>query len=162
MKHAYKSVVRKWMTAEEIEIKYGDWLSEKHLDEIRNWKNFYDDANDFIMVTGQSGRCASRGIVEGGAHPIENEDENYKWDLIPVYDVEWIDSAKVDGKYIGYCYHATRIGQDIFVLNADNDIMMPRNLDEYNLPRLSINGIWYTNGHGGPYSLMLATAHLQD
>jgi hypothetical protein len=27
MKDAYKSVVRKWMTIQEIEIKYGDWLS---------------------------------------------------------------------------------------------------------------------------------------
>ena len=39
---------------------------------------------------------------------------------------------------------------------------MPRNADEPNVPRLSINGIWYTNGHGSPYSLMLATANLQD
>ena len=39
---------------------------------------------------------------------------------------------------------------------------MPRDIDAPNEPRLSINGIWYTNGHGGPYSLMLATADLQD
>ena len=39
---------------------------------------------------------------------------------------------------------------------------MPRDIDAPNEPRLSINGLWYTNGHGSPYSLMLATADLQD
>ena len=82
-------------------------------------------------------------------------------DLIPVYEVEWIDSKKEKDKWIGYCYHVIRIAEDIYVLDYD-DIMMPRNPDEPNQARLSINGIWYTNGHGGPYSLMLATADLQD
>ena len=31
MKNAYKAVVRKWMTPEEIEIKYGDFLTQKDL-----------------------------------------------------------------------------------------------------------------------------------
>jgi hypothetical protein len=44
-------------------------------------------------------------------------------------------------------------------LDAD-DVMPPRNPDNPNEARLSINGIWYTNGHGAPYSLMLATADL--
>lgn len=163
MKNAYKAVVRKWMTAEEIEITYGDWLTDKQLKEVRNWKNFYDEESDYVMVSGQSCRYgATRGIINGSVHPIDSDDDYYKWDLIPVYEVEWIDSAKKDGKYLGYCYHVTRIGQDIYVLDTENDIMMPRNIDEPNVPRLSINGIWYTNGHGGPYSLMIATAHLQD
>ena len=115
------------------------------------------------MVSGQGCRYGTgRGIVDGTMHPIDADEDYYKWNLIPVYDVEWIDSDKRDGKYVGFCYHVTRIGQDIFVLNPDNDIMMPRAMDEPSIPRLSINGIWYTNGHGGPYSLMLATAHLQD
>ena len=163
MKHGYKSVHRKWMTAKEIEIKYGDWLNEKQLKEVNNWRNFYEERTDYVMVSGQGCRYGTgRGIVDGTMHPIDADEDYYKWNLIPVYDVEWIDSDKRDGKYVGFCYHVTRIGQDIFVLNPDNDIMMPRAMDEPSIPRLSINGIWYTNGHGGPYSLMLATAHLQD
>ena len=163
MKNAYKAVVRKWMTAEEIEVKYGDWLTDKQLKEVRNWRNFYEEESDYVMISGQSSRYGTgRGIVEGGVHPIDSDEDYYKWDLIPVYEVEWIDSAKKDGKWIGYTYHVTRIGQDIYILDMDNDIMMPRSMDEPTIPRLSINGIWYTNGHGGPYSLMLATAHLQD
>lgn len=163
MKNAYKAVVRKWMTAEEIEIKYGDFLDHDQLKEVRNWKNFYDDETDFVLVTGQSARCGfDRGIVMGGVHPIEAEHEEYQWDLIPVYEVEWVDSDKRDGKIVGFTYHATRIGEDIYILDAPNDIMMPRDAGDAVIPRLNINGLWFTNGHGGPYSLMVATAHLQD
>ena len=163
MKNGYKAVVRKWMTAEEVEIKYGDYLSDKDLKQIREWKNFYEEDGQYALVTGQSARCCDlNGIWSGvGVHPYDSDYMERKWDLIPVYEVEWIDSAQDQAGWIGYCYHVTRIGTDIYILDAD-DVMMPRNMDSPNEARLSINGIWYTNGHGSPYSLMLATADLQD
>lgn len=163
MKNGYKAVVRKWMTAEEVEIKYGDYLSNKDLKQIREWKNFYEEDGQYALVTGQSARCGDlNGIWSGvGVHPYDSDYMERKWDLIPVYEVEWIDSAQDQAGWIGYCYHVTRIGTDIYILDAD-DVMMPRNMDSPNEARLSINGIWYTNGHGSPYSLMLATADLQD
>ena len=163
MKNGYKAVVRKWMTAEEVEIKYGDYLSQKDLKQVREWKNFYEEDGQYALVTGQSARCGDlNGIWSGvGVHPYDSDYMERKWDLIPVYEVEWIDSAQDQAGWIGYCYHVTRIGTDIYILDAD-DVMMPRNMDSPNEARLSINGIWYTNGHGSPYSLMLATADLQD
>ena len=166
MKHAYKSVVRKWMSIQEIEMKYGNYLKKKDLDELKSWRNQYDsnDTSNYALVMGLQSRCGNTnpGILNGvGIHPFDDEAIEENWDLIPVYEVEWIDSDKDNKDWLGYCYHVTRIGSDIYILDND-DIMMPRNADEPNLPRLSINGIWYTNGHGGPYSLMLATADLQD
>lgn len=167
MKDAYKSVVRKWMTIQEIEIKYGDWLTETDLKELRSWKSHYDynDTSNYALITGLHSRCGGNpnpGLWDGvGVHPLDGDPSEENWDLIPVYEVEWIDSKKENDKWIGYCYHVTRIGADIYVLDND-DVLMPRNADEPNIPRLTINGIWYTNGHGSPYSLMLATADLQD
>ena len=168
MKNGYKAVVRKWMTVEEIEIKYGDYLTKKDLDKLRHWKNIYDEGDNarYMLISGQSARCGVTGSGRPGiwadteVHPFDDEVQG-NWDLIPVYEVEWIDSAKEGGRWIGYTYHVTRIGQDIYVLDAD-DVMPPRNIDAPNEVRLSVNGIWYTNGHGAPYSLMLATADLQD
>lgn len=168
MKNGYKAVVRKWMTVEEIEIKYGDYLTKKDLDKLRDWKNNYNEGDNaqYMLITGQSARCGVSGSGRPGiwadteVHPFDDEVQG-NWDLIPVYEVEWIDSSKEDGKWIGYTYHVTRIGQDLYVLDAD-DVMPARNIDAPNEARLSINGIWYTNGHGAPYSLMLATADLQD
>lgn len=165
MKNAYKAVVRKWMTPEEIEIKYGDFLTQKDLKQIKEWKNFYNEETNFALVTGQTSRCGAQGdgILAGvGVYPFENEKREFRrYDLIPVYDVEWIDSKKEGDKLIGYTYQVTRIGNDIYILEGNN-IPMPRDIDAPNEPRLSINGLWYTNGHGSPYSLMLATADLQD
>lgn len=166
MKHAYKSVVRKWMTIQEVEMKYGDFLKASDLKELKSWKSQYDnyDTTNYALITGLQSRCGNPapGILNGvGIHPFNDDPVEENWDLIPVYDVEWVDSDKRDGKWVGYCYHVTRIGSDIYILDQ-NDVFMPRNLEDPNLPRLSINGIWYTNGHGGPYSLILATADLQD
>ena len=170
MKNAYKAVVRKWMSPEEIEIKYGDFLSEKEMKKIHDWKNFVNDEDqgDYALITGQSARCGERSGSPGiwantGIHPYnDQEDHERRWDMIPVYEVEWIDSAKVNGKWIGYAYSVTRIGQDIYVLDGQDAVSLPREMDSPNEARLSLNGMWYTNGHGAPYSLMLETADLQD
>ena len=166
MKNAYKAVVRKWMSIEEIEIKYGDYLSKEDLKTLGEWHNFYDDSdnNKYALITGVSSRCGKidDGIWAGtGIHFFDGERSDNINDLIPVYEVEWIDSVKEDNKWKAKCYHVTRIASDIYVLHSD-EISLPVSIDEPNQARLSINGIWYTNGHGGPYSLMLATADLQD
>lgn len=166
MKNGYKSVVRKWMSPEEIEIKYGKYLSAEDRKCIKDLKGFLDNTDEnYALITGQSSRCGRQIHTPGlwadtGIHPFNDSETEYD-DLIPVYDVEWIDSKRKDKEFIGYCYHVTRIGNGIYIFDED-DIMMPRNIDAPNVPRLSINGIWYTNGHGAPYSLMLVTANLQD
>lgn len=166
MKNGHKSVIRKWMTEEEIIIKYGDYLTESDIKELSRYKMHFSDNSNFLLITGQESRCGSiknPGIMHGvGAHP-EAVDYMFErqWDLIPIYEVEWIDYKKKDGKYVGVRYHVTRIHSDIYILDGEDDDM-PRDIDEQNEARLSVNGIWYTNGHGAPYSLMLATADQQD
>lgn len=166
MKNGHKSVIRKWMTEEEIIIKYGDFLTESDIKELSRYKMHFSEDSNFLLITGQESRCGSiknPGIMHGvGAHP-EAVDYMFErqWDLIPVYEVEWIDYKKKDGKYIGVRYHVTRIHSDIYILDGEDEDM-PRDIDEQNEARLSVNGIWYTNGHGAPYSLMLATADQQD
>ena len=166
MKNGHKSVIRKWMTEEEIIIKYGDYLTESDIKELSRYKMHFSEDSNFLLITGQESRCGSiknPGIMHGvGAHP-EAVDYMFErqWDLIPVYEVEWIDYKKKDGKYVGVRYHVTRIHSDIYILDGEDEDM-PRDIDEQNEARLSVNGIWYTNGHGAPYSLMLATADQQD
>lgn len=166
MKNGHKSVIRKWMTEEEIIIKYGDYLTESDIKDLSRYKMHFSENSNFLLITGQESRCGSiknPGIMHGvGAHP-EAVDYMFErqWDLIPVYEVEWIDYKKKDGKYVGVRYHVTRIHSDIYILDGEDEDM-PRDIDEQNEARLSVNGIWYTNGHGAPYSLMLATADQQD
>ena len=64
-------------------------------------------------------------------------------------------------KQKGVLYHVTRIGADIYILHGENEYVS-RSQDDPDNVRLSINGMYYTNRTGVPYSLMLATADLQD
>jgi hypothetical protein len=76
--------------------------------------------------------------------------------------VEWIDWVKdKSGKIKGNRYEVVRIGSDMYILRGE-DKHVVRDMDAPNEVRLNINGIYYTDGHGSPYSLMLATAYLQD
>ena len=53
MKNGYKAVVRKWMTVEEIEIKYGDNLTPKDIKALRDYKNYGEHDGNFLLITGQ-------------------------------------------------------------------------------------------------------------
>lgn len=168
MKNGYKSVVRKWMTPEEIRYKYGEQLSDEELKSIDDFDAYDQNESNFMLITGTSARCggpignSNPGIWNDvGVHPL-NFGYDRQWNLIPVYETEWIDSFKEKGKWKGKCFKCTRIGGDVYVIDDKNLAEMPVSLDAKNAPRLSINGIWYTNGHGSPYSLMLATADMQD
>jgi hypothetical protein len=165
MKHGYRSVVRKWMTPEEVVITYGDFMTQEEINKLPEQRYRNENTGNYLLITGQEARCGAirnPGMLNGvGVHPIDDYTFERRWDLIPVYEVEWIDSKKKDGKYVGTRYNVTRIGGDLYILDGEDDDML-RDADADNEARLSLNGVWYTNGHGAPYSLMLATAHLQD
>ena len=95
--------------------------------------------------------------------------ENYSYNsrpsanikLYPVYEVEWLDYVKKDGDYVTNRYSVTRIGQDIHILYGE-DKNVVRSMSNPNDCHLTINGMFYSNRSGRPYSLVLATADLQD
>jgi len=164
LKNGYKSVVRKWMTKEEIIIKYGNVLTQKDIDDLDDLKSYDFDNHNFIMVSGLNSRCGgttNRGILDGvGITPDYTTNYmNRKWDLIPVYEVEWIDWIKDGKSYYGNRYVTTRIGSDIYILTGEDETLV-RDSDAPNEATLALNGLFYTDGHGAPYSLMLATANL--
>lgn len=168
LKNGYKSVVRKWMTTEEIIIKYGDYLSQKDINDLDDFKGYDYDNRHMIMVTGLGARCgdfSNPGMLDNvGVHPEEYNYDSYtdRSDLIPVYEVEWIDWEKQpDGHRIGKRYECVRIGQDIYILKGEDKTVV-RDMDAPNEITLRLNGMFYTDGHGNPYSLMLKTADLQD
>ena len=164
LKNGYKAVIRKWMTKEEIIMKYGDDLSQDDIDQLDDLKVYDYDNHNYILVSScgaRRGDYSNPGILDGVGVTFDNDNRFGKWDLIPVYEVEWIDWIKKDNKRIGQRYTVTRIGSDIYILEGE-DKNVVRDMDSPNEVTLSINGMYYTDGHGAPYSLMLKTASLQD
>ena len=166
LKNGYKSVVRKWMTKEEIIIKYGNLLTKKDIDDLGELKDYDYINNNMILVTGSGARCgdySNPGLLNNtGVHPEDTYNYNRKFELIPVYEVEWVDWVRTsDGKIKGNRYETIRIASDIYILlGEDKDAV--RDMDATNEITLKLNGMFYTDGHGNPYSLMLKTADLQD
>lgn len=166
LKNGYKSVVRKWMTQEEIIIKYGNLLTKKDIDDLGELKDYDYINNHMVLVTGSGARCgdySNPGLLNNtGVYPEDTYNYNRKFELIPVYEVEWVDWVRTpDGKIKGNRYETIRIASDIYILlGEDKDAV--RDMDATNEITLKLNGMFYTDGHGNPYSLMLKTADLQD
>ena len=154
------------MTQEEIIIKYGNLLTKKDIDDLGELKDYDYINNNMILVTGSGARCgdySNPGLLNNiGVHPEDTYNYNRKFELIPVYEVEWIDWVRTpDGKIKGNRYETIRIASDIYILlGEDKDAV--RDMDATNEITLKLNGMFYTDGHGNPYSLMLKTADLQD
>jgi len=152
------------MTKEEIIMKYGDDLTQDDIDQLDDLKVYDYDNHNYILITScgaRGGDYSNPGIIDGVGVTFDNDSRFGKWDLIPVYEVEWIDWVKDGKKRKGQRYVVTRIGSDIYILTGEDDTVV-RDMDSPNEVTLSINGMYYTDGHGAPYSLMLKTASLQD
>lgn len=168
IKNSYKAVVRKWMTKEEILIKYGDELSNEDIKSLQDMDIDHYDLNNghYIVIQSLGSRCGdyrNAGLLDGtGVYPMNKTGYPEKWDMIPVYEVEWIDYEKQkNGKIKGNRYEVVRIGSEIYILRGE-DKNLVRDMDATNEVRLQLNGMYYTDGLGAPYSLMLATTSLQD
>jgi len=74
IKNGYRAVVRKWMTKEEILIKYGEEMSQDDIDRIDDqYIDRGDYHSNFILVKSLGARCGdyhNPGVVDGvGVHP---------------------------------------------------------------------------------------------
>ncbi len=156
LKDGNKSVIRHWLTREEIAIKYGKDLSKEDLNNLQDIPADHYTQGNLAWIAAMNYRGCPRtpGILAGDeVTTLPTDIYDVPYELIPVYEVEWIDYDKSKDK--GVLYKVTRIGGDIYILDGEQDPI--RSMSTEKEPRLTINGILYTN-RGIPYSLMLATA----
>lgn len=81
--------------------------------------------------------------------------------VYPVYEVEFLKTEKEDGKFITNRYAGVRISSNIYVLTGKVE-NVSRSIDDPRSCTLSVNGIFYADRNGDPFSLILSTASLQD
>lgn len=162
IKDSQRVVVRKWMTKQEVLAKYGKELSSKDKDLIdTSWEDSFSTSTYYIRsyenhgVPQTEGLQAGKEIVPGYPSGPYN---TYNYQLIPVYEVEWI---KTDSKYVMQRYKSVRIGESIYILYGKDDNVV-RSHDNPNYCTLTVNGVYFLNRGGEPYSLVLSCAALQD
>ena len=164
IKDSYRIVVRKYLTRNQVLNKYGKELSKQDISKIKElWEDHIDYSNS-VYVRGLANSCgtpATDGIRAGEeVTPGYPEQHWYRYDnnIIPVYEVEWIETDK---DFVMQRYSTVRIGEEIYILRGiDKNVI--RTKDNPTECRLSVNGVWFNNRSGEPYSMVQACMVLQD
>ena len=155
-KHASRAVVRKWMTKEQIIAEYGNDLTKDEIKELRESQiGDFDSHTRIVFSPASTGIRAGEEVRPG--YP-SGEYSRFNNRLIPVYEVEWIETDK---DFIMQRYETVKIGAEMYIIRGKNEQVF-RTQDNPNLCTLSVNGVYFTNRSNEPYSLVLACADMQD
>lgn len=163
----YRAVVRYWLTKQQILNRYGKDLSDEALDEIESlFQGAYDRSALYVRtIAGQAqpgpgteGLLAGEELTPGFPQEYYN---TYNYQLIPVYEVEWIETDKDGDDFVENLYQGVRIGEGIHVLKGKCEDVI-RSIDAKTKCTLTVNGIYFVNRSNEPYSLVAACSHLQD
>lgn len=157
IKDSYRVVVRSWLTKSQILAKYGKELSKEDRASLR------DDWQDY--TTGEYHRSNSP-VISVYDDMDDDEEENIipgkpyndRGNLIPVYEVEWIET---DDNFVMQRYNTIRIGDEFYILRGkDENVIRSQSNPSY--CGLSVNGVVFLNRSKEPYSLILKCASMQD
>lgn len=160
---SYRVVVRKFLTRNQILNKYGNKLSKEDIKKVKElWQDHLETSNSYYVrsVNTALGTPATEGIRAGEEiTPGYPEHHWYRYDnnLIPVYEVEWIETDK---DFVEQRYSSIRIGEEIYIINGKDNIVRTKDAPEK--ATLSVNGIWFNNRGAEPYSMVINCMVLQD
>lgn len=136
------------MSKSQILAYYGKEISKKDLDDLKDDGGLSDYRTTYSDVVS----------YEDEPIPGYPESEYRRVNLVPVYDVEWLDT---DDDGVMQRYNCIRIGSDVYILRGIDHSAI-RTQSNPNICGLSVNGVYFLNRSQTPYSLILKCAHLQD
>lgn len=163
IKDSYRIVYREYLSKEEILVKYGSELSSEDIESLEGGKLDYSRDNVMLMnaINTRIGCFDTDGLEAGiDVAPIPYSQTSRRVDLYVVYETYWIDYKFENKQRIETVHHVTRIGSDLHIVW--DEVNTQRSIDNPNECSLPINGLHYMSRTGSPYSLVLATADLQD
>lgn len=163
IKDSYRVVVRTYLTRNQILNKYGKDLKREDISKIKElWQDHLDSSNSvYVRSLAKMGVPATDGIRAGEEiTPGYPEQHWYRYDnnLIPVYEVEWVETDK---DFVMQRYSTIRIGDEIYILKGKDEHVI-RTKDAPDKCWLTVNGVWFNNRSGEPYSMVLNCMVLQD
>ena len=164
-KNSSRAVIRYWMNRQQIISKYGHKMDKEAREELDTMAGYTETNDVYYLRNSSGGIVANTGV--GFQRPYTQDESQYTTALIPVYETEWLANNEVNMEStgeIGYRmdrYEGVRIGTSIY-LNMGKSEHVVRSIEHPSRCTLSVNGISYSDRNGKPYSLVLATAHLQD
>ena len=166
-----RAVIRKWMTKEQVLIEYGEELSQDAKSKLNDIAGKSTSSGHYIQtrhtVTSvyQSENVVrqSTGILGGmeaiPMYPWNEGFESYSSKpLIEVYECEWIE---VDKNNTAVRHEGVKIGSEIYICRGESKNIV-RSMTDPKDCTLSINGMFFMDKNGSPFSMILSTMDLQD
>lgn len=156
IKDSYRVVVRSWLTKSQVLAKYGRELSKEDRAKLRDdWQDKttgeYRRSNSPIISVYDDMEDEDEDIIPGRPH-------NDRGNLIPVYEVEWIET---DDNFVMQRYNTIRISDEYYILRGKDENVV-RSQSNPNQCSLTVNGVVFLNRSKEPYSLILKCASMQD
>lgn len=167
LKDSARAVIREYLTKQQILEAYGELLTQDDLDCLETLEDYSVDGSTTTYLRSYdsvTGNTITDGVLGGfeitPLLPFERNTSKY-FRLFPVYSVEYLKTEKEDGEYITNRYEGVRIGTQIYILTGKSK-HITRSISNPNHCTLSINGVFHCDRNTDPFSLILATANLQD
>lgn len=173
-----RAVIRRWLTKEEILEEFGEDLTDEAYDKIDDYfadttrsdfgdNYIYVNTMDSLLENGEKGNPKKTpGILAGlEVHPFYpfNKMNESGWSLsrrlIPVYECQWLEFDKKKNRSI--LHEGIKIGEDIYITNGEPDYYIRSKSDPRSC-QLNINGLFFNDKNGQPFSLISSTIDLQD
>lgn len=168
-----KAVWRRWMTVEDIVNEYREELTDEAVKKLMDDNGKYQsDSSSPTYLVRYAGRPENHPVtggphkgILGGLEALPGLPGDYdsivplRTQYIPVYEVEWIEVERSTGKQVRH--EGVKIGPEIYITRGESEYII-RTQDCPTKCRLSINGMFFMDKNGDPYSLVLSTMDLQD
>lgn len=164
-----RAFVRRWLTVDQIFAEYNEELTDEVKNKLKSDITRGIENNNAVYVrvshnTGQNGipRTTTTPGILGGLEvsPVrEVSDPYYSFsdNLVPVYECEWIEYE--DDKLVRH--EGVKIGEEIYITRGESENIV-RSISNPKDCTLTINGIFFSDKNGDPFSIVLHTMDLQD
>lgn len=163
-----RAFVRRWLTVDQILAEYDEDLTDEARSKLTKDtpKGVENDNAVYVRVphyaaNEKTPRAGTPGILGGlEVSPIREVSDPYysrNDNLIPVYECEWIEYDK--DKLVRH--EGVRIGEEIYIVKGESENIV-RSASNPKDCSLTINGIFFSDKNGDPFSIVLHTMDLQD
>ena len=164
-----RAFVRRWLTVDQILAEYDEELTDEARNKLtkdipkgtENDDAIYVRAPHYAAKEKMPRASTTPGILGGlEVSPIrEVSDPFYSRNdnLIPVYECEWVEYDK--DKLVRH--EGVRIGEEIYIVKGESEDII-RSVSNPKDCSLTINGIFFSDKNGDPFSIVLHTMDLQD
>lgn len=156
------------MTAERILDEYSDELSQEAKDILVQHQSRERNGNDHYLYVQADGnllpsQSTTPGLLGGlEAHPMREsmsaatvEHEN----TYCVYECEWVEWDKENDRLTRH--EGVKIGSDIYIVRGESKNII-RSVSNPTDCTLTVNGLFFSDKNGDPFSIVLSTMDLQD